>query len=147
MIRKHGDIEIDDSQERIDFAVVHSWLTNSYWSPGVSREVVERAARGSSLVIGAYDSGGQVGYTRIVSDRATFAWVCDVFVHEAHRGKGLARAMVRFAQEHPEHQGFRRWILATKDAQPVYRSVGFEPISRPDSWMIYIPDPDAQPNI
>src|SRR2546430_11131638 len=112
MITRLGEYEIDDALERVDLARVRSWLETTYWSPGVSREVVERAARGSSLVIGAYLQGRQVGYARIVSDRATFAWVCDVYVDEGHRGKVLARELARFAQQHPDHQGFRPWILA-----------------------------------
>jgi GNAT superfamily N-acetyltransferase len=139
--------QIDDNRERLDLALVHSWLTTSYWSPGVSREIVDRAAQGSSLVVGAYREGQQVGYLRVVSDRATFGWLCDVFVDEAHRGNGIARAMVRFALDHPEHQGFRRWILASRDAQNVYAPLGFDPIPNPDKWMIHIPDPSAQPNI
>jgi len=143
----HGQYEICDSFDRLDLNLVHSWLTNSYWSPGVSREVVERAAQGSSLVVGAYQDDRQMGYLRVVSDRATFAWLCDVYVDEPHRGKGIARAMVRFALDHPEHQGLRRWILATRDAQHVYARLGFDPIPSPDKWMIHIPNPSAQVNI
>jgi GNAT superfamily N-acetyltransferase len=138
---QHGSYEIDDALERIDLARVHGWLASTYWSPGVKREVVERAARGSSLVIGAYLNDEQVSYTRIVSDRATFAWVCDVYVDEAHRKQGLARAMLSFALKHPEHQGLRRWLLATRDAHPVYRAMGFEPLERPERWMAFKPDP------
>jgi GNAT superfamily N-acetyltransferase len=145
MIVRHGDYEIDDDLSRVDFVRVHAWLASSYWSPGVPREVVEKAARGSSLVVSAYLEGEQVGYLRVVSDRATFAWICDVVVDEAHRARGLGKAMVRYAQEHPEHQGLRRWLLATRDAHEVYRSVGFEPLPAPDKWMTYIPEPGAYP--
>jgi len=123
--------------EPVDFATVHSWLTTTYWSPGISRERVEKAARGSSLVIGAYDDDGlQVGYCRIVSDRTTFAWVCDVFVSPSSRGIGVAKAMVRYALEHPDHQGLRRWLLATKDAHEIYRTCGFEALPMPERWMV-----------
>ena len=140
MIQVHHGYEIDDAPERLDFARVHGWLTTSYWSPGISREKVERAARGSSLLVGAYKDDIQVGYLRVVSDKASFAWVCDVFVDDAHRKQGLAKAMVRFALAHPEHQGLRRWLLATRDAHGVYREVGFEPLVEPDRWMFYLPD-------
>lgn len=135
--------EIDENRDRLDFARVHGWLTTTYWSPGIAREKVERAARGSSLVVAAYKDGIQVGYLRIISDRATFAWVCDVFVDEAHRGHGLAKAMVRYALNHPEHQGLRRWVLATLDAHGVYKEVGFTPLPSPERWMIHAPQPDA----
>src|SRR5437867_4761470 len=104
MIQPHGQYDMDDDLRRIDFARVHNWLTGSYWSPGVSLQIVERAARNSSLVIGAYLDSLQVGYARVVSDRTTFAWICDVFADEAHRRHGIARAMLSFALAHPEHQ-------------------------------------------
>jgi GNAT superfamily N-acetyltransferase len=128
--------EIDDDRARLDFERVHGWLTTAYWSPGVSRERVEKAAQESSLVVGAYRDGVQVGYLRVVSDRTTFAWVCDVFVDEAHRGRGLARAMLRFALEHPEYQDLKRWLLATADAHGVYQAEGFEPLPVPERWMM-----------
>src|SRR5690242_15507402 len=105
-----GGFEVDDDRDRIDFDRVHAWLSSTYWSPGVPRERVEKAAAGSAMVVGAYAPEGQVGYMRVVSDKTTFAWVCDVFVDEGFRGKGVARAMVRFAQEHPEFTSLRRWI-------------------------------------
>jgi GNAT superfamily N-acetyltransferase len=135
------DYELDDDPARLDLATIHAWLAATYWLPGVARETVERAAQYSSLVVGAYHDGAQVGYLRVVSDRATFAWLCDVFVEEAHRGKGLARAMVRFALEHPEHQGLRRWLLATRDAHGVYSACGFQPLTEPERWMFLRPHP------
>ncbi len=121
--------------DEMDFETVHSWLTTTYWSPGVSRDKVERAARHSSLVLGAFEGPTQIGYLRIVSDCTTFAWVCDVFVHESYRGQGLAQALVRRALDDPEHQGLRRWILATKDAHRTYAAMGFEQLNHPDRWM------------
>ena len=76
------------------------------------------------------------------SDTTRFAWICDVFVEEAHRGKGLAKAMVRFALEHQEHREVTRWVLATADAHPIYREVGFVPLPAPERWMIYSPVKD-----
>jgi GNAT superfamily N-acetyltransferase len=134
-----GEYEIDDARERVELAAVHRWLSETYWSPGVAREVVERAAAHSSLVIGVYREGEQVGYCRVVSDRATFAWVADVFVDRAHRGRGLAKEMVKFALAHPEHQGLRRWMLATRDAHAVYAEVGFGPLDKPESMMVHRP--------
>ena len=139
MIRVHGEYEIDDSRERLDFQTVHRWLTGTYWSPGISREMVERGARHSALVVGVYREGEQVGYVRIVSDTTRFAYVCDVFVDEAHRGKGIASAMVRFALDYPDFETVSRWLLATRDAHAVYRSVGFTELAEPTRWMQFYP--------
>jgi GNAT superfamily N-acetyltransferase len=132
----HGEIELDTALERVDFDTVHGWLSTSYWSPGVSREIVERAAANCSMVVGAYDGERQVGYLRVVSDKTTFAWIADVWVAESHRGRGIAKALVRFALDHPEHQGMRRWVLATRDAHGVYAECGFKPLPEPSRWMI-----------
>lgn len=139
MIVRHGDVEIDDSLLRIDLQLVRTWLADSYWSPGISQQVVDRAARNSAMVIGAYLAGRQVGFTRVVSDKTTFAYLCDVIVDSDHRGNGIGRAMVRFALDHPDFQVLRKWILATRDAHGVYQSVGFEPLDHPERWMIHRP--------
>jgi GNAT superfamily N-acetyltransferase len=136
-----GDLDIREGFNAIDFDQVHDWLRETYWSPGVSREKVERAARNSSLVISAYLDGSQIGYMRVVSDKATFAWLCDVYVSESARGKGVARSMVTYALNHPEHRGLRRWLLATADAQGVYAGVGFKPLDNPERWMFLRPVP------
>jgi GNAT superfamily N-acetyltransferase len=140
VIQQHNGYEIDETRERLDFDRIHIWLRAAYWSPDVPRDKVERAAQHSSLVIGAYRASAQVGYMRVVSDRTTFAYLCDVYVDEAHRGQGIAKAMVRFALSHPEHQGLRRWLLATRDAQPVYAGVGFQALPLPERWMLHVPD-------
>lgn len=132
-------MEIRLGPENTDFHAVHPWLASSYWSPGTTREMVERAARHSSLVVNAWDEDQQVGYLRVVSDRATFAWVADVFVAEAARGRGIAQAMVSVALNHPEHQGLRRWLLATRDAHGLYERFGFGPLPFPERWMVRLP--------
>ena len=142
MIQHHHDYEIDENRARLDFTQVHAWLSETYWSPGVPRDRVERAAQFSSLVVAAYqrESGAQVGYLRVISDRTTFGYFCDVYVDAAHRGRGVARAMARFALAHPEHQGLRRWLLVTRDAQNVYAGVGFQTLPLPERWMTYLPE-------
>ena len=146
MITRHGEYELDDDVTRVDFARVHAWLDATYWAAGRSRERVEKAARYSSLVVGAYHGAEQVGFMRVVSDRVTFAWVADVYVDEKHRGKGVARAMVRFALEHPEHRDIRRWVLRTRDAHGVYAALGFGPYEEPESFMQLRPTrPDGSP--
>jgi GNAT superfamily N-acetyltransferase len=139
MRQRHHEYEIDEDVSRVDIPRIHSWLTTSYWSPGISIDTVIRGVRGSSLVVGAYRDHEQVGILRVISDKATFAWVADVFVAENHRQRGLAKAMLRFALEHPEHQGLRRWVLATKDAHDVYATVGFIPLPYPERFMLFKP--------
>src|SRR5437868_6765308 len=135
----YGEFAIDDDASLIDFARVHGWLTTSYWSPGVGRELVEKAFSRSDLVVGAYRDGEQVGVLRIISDGTTFGWVCDVWVDVPARKQGLAKAMVQFALEHPDFRGLRRWVLATMDAHPIYEACGFGPLEEPSRWMIYKP--------
>lgn len=136
MIRRFERFEVDDDRSRIDFERVHAWLTTAYWSPGVTREQVVKAAQFSATVIGAYADGSQVGYCRVVSDQTTFAWLCDVFVDESFRGRGVARAMVHLALDQPYSGELRRWLLATKDAHGVYAALGFEPLQNADRWMV-----------
>ena len=135
MTKSLGDYEIDTDPTRLQFDRVHGWLTNSYWCPGIPLERVERAAKGTTMVVAVYKDEEQVAYMRVISDKTTFAWVCDVFVAEEHRKKGIAHAMVQFALDHPEFQGLRRWLLATKDAHDIYESCGFIPLPNPERWM------------
>jgi GNAT superfamily N-acetyltransferase len=117
--------EADDDVARIDVDVVHSFLRTSYWAAGIPREVVERAIAGS-LNLGVYaDDGAMVAFARMVTDRATFAWLADVFVVESHRGHGLGRFVVSTLLEHPDLKGIRQMLLATADAHELYRSYGF----------------------
>ena len=139
MILLHNEYEIDDDRTRLDFARVHGWLSNTYWHTDLTQETVEKTAKHSSLVVGCYFEGVQVGYLRVVSDTVRFAYLADVIVDEAYRGKGIGRAMVKFAVEHPDYKTVTRWMLATRDAHGVYAGVGFEPLTKPESWMIYAP--------
>jgi GNAT superfamily N-acetyltransferase len=125
----------------LDLDVIHGYLSQSYWSPGIPRQVVERAIA-NSLCFGAFRGAAQVGFARVVTDRATFAYLADVFVLEAHRGKGLAKAMVRAILAHAELQGLRRWLLATRDAHALYRQFGFKDLANAASVM-EIRDPDV----
>jgi nitroimidazol reductase NimA-like FMN-containing flavoprotein (pyridoxamine 5'-phosphate oxidase superfamily)/GNAT superfamily N-acetyltransferase len=131
----HASFTLSDDRTRIDFARVTEWLKDAYWCPGIPRELVERAARFSTLVVGAYAGAEQVGYLRAVSDGTRFAYLMDVFVAEPHRGRGLGRALVRFALTHPDHRDVLRWLLGTKDAHGVYAPEGFRPLSDPTRFM------------
>lgn len=122
-----SDVELSDDHDRLDLERVHSWLTTSYWSPGVSREKVAAAARGSQ-VVGAYDRSGQVAYARLVTDTTTYAWLCDVWVAQEARGRGVGRLVVERCLERCREWGVRRVMLATKDAHGLYASYGFTPL-------------------
>jgi GNAT superfamily N-acetyltransferase len=125
--------EIATERDRLDLAYVHAFLTTSYWSPGIARDRVERAIAGS-LCFGLYaPDGAQAGFARVVTDRATFAYLADVFVGEEHRGRGLGVWLVQTILGHPELQGLRRWILATADAHGLYERFGFTRID--DTYM------------
>jgi nitroimidazol reductase NimA-like FMN-containing flavoprotein (pyridoxamine 5'-phosphate oxidase superfamily)/GNAT superfamily N-acetyltransferase len=133
---RHADYQLSDDATRIDLARVADWLREAHWCAGIPRAAVEQSARCSSLLVGAYATGGQqVGYLRVVSDRTRFANLMDVFVAPEHRGRGLARAMVRFALGHPAHQGIPRWLLGTRDAHGVYAHEGFGPLTEPERLM------------
>jgi len=113
--------------ERVQLEVVYPWLRDAYWSPGIRRDVVERAFA-HSIVAGAYAevAGTQIAVARVVSDGATFAWLCDVFVDPAWRRHGIAKALVRALLEDPRFATVRRWSLGTRDAHAIYRELGFE---------------------
>ena len=127
-------IELGDDKARLDVARVHAWLASSYWSPGISRELVERGIAGAHC-LGAYTDGGQVGFARAISDRAAFAWLADVWVDESVRGQGLGRRMVRWFLDHPDYRGVRRFGLVTADAHGVYAALGFHPLLKPQNYM------------
>ncbi|MEO8061305.1 MAG: GNAT family N-acetyltransferase [Pseudomonadota bacterium] len=118
--------EISTDRARLDLLAIHAYLVRSYWSPGIPLEIVERAVL-NSLCFGVYEtaSGAQVGFTRVVTDYATFAYLCDVYVLEEHRGRGLSKLMMREAMTHPALADARRVMLATRDAHGLYRHSGF----------------------
>jgi GNAT superfamily N-acetyltransferase len=122
-----GDYSISNDRSRLDVDRIHRFLsTEAYWSPGVAREVVERSIAGS-LAFGVYAADGQqVGFARVVTDYATFAWLADVYIEDAHRGHGLGKRLVAEVLEHPDLQGIRRWMLGTADAHELYRRFGFD---------------------
>lgn len=132
---QHRDYLISDEPGRLDPAAIHAYLTGSYWAEGISLEVVTRALQ-SSLSLGIYTpDGAQVGLVRVISDYATFAYVCDVYVLEAHRGHGLAKAAMKATLAHPKLQDLRRINLVTRDAHGLYAQFGFTAVARPESYM------------
>lgn len=127
-------INIEQPSES-DIDVIHSVLRETYWSPGIPRDVVARACANSMCAIARDNAGKLIGFARLVTDKATFAWLCDVIVLPGKQGKGVGRALVRTFQAHPELQGLRRWLLGTKDAHGVYTTLGFSPLDAPERFM------------
>lgn len=129
-----GADEIDTSRERLDVFVIHAFLAASYWSPGIPRATVVRALEGS-LNFGLYREGRQIGFARVITDGATFAYLADVFVLPDYRGGGLATWLVSTALTHPALADLRRMLLATRDAHAIYARCGFVPLDRPERFM------------
>ena len=129
-------IEISTDRSRLDIAYIHRYLSEEcYWSIGRSRAVVEKSIA-NSLCFGVYDGDRQMGFARVVTDYATFAWLCDVFIDADYRGQGLGKQLVERVVAHPELQGMRNFILATRNAHELYRQYGgFEALAAPDRWM------------
>ena len=128
------DFTISTDDERLDRAAIRDFLGGSYWAKGIPRDIVDRSINGS-LNFGLYEGADQVGFARIITDRATFAYVCDVYVLESHRGRGLARWLMEVVRGHPDLQGLRRWVLLTRDAHPLYRQVGFRDVEDASRYM------------
>jgi GNAT superfamily N-acetyltransferase len=119
----------------LDLDVIHRVLRETYWSPGIPRDVVARACAHSMCAIARDDQHKLIGFARLVTDKATFAWLCDVIVLPGKQGRGLGRALVQTFLDHPELQGLRRWLLGTKDAHGVYAPLGFAPLDAPERLM------------
>src|SRR5262245_37620653 len=119
-----GEYTISTDRQRLDLDVIHGFLTRSYWAEGRSRERVARAIE-HSLPFGLYHRGAQVGFARVVTDSVVIAFLADVFVLEAHRGRGLGRWLVEVVTGLPELRSVRRWLLGTRDAHELYRKFGF----------------------
>lgn len=134
---EHGDYTVSNDPSRVDIDAVHQFLTTyGYWSEGRSREVVATSIANSGLVCAGYTSDGSLaGFARMVTDLATFAWLCDVFVLEPHRGTGLGVAIVETIVTHPAVAHLKRQLLATRDAHTLYERLGFEPLADPAKWM------------
>jgi len=135
-----SEYQISTDASRFDLALIHEFLRSSYWAQGIPRNVVERAIE-NSLCFGAFIQKRHVGFARVITDRATFAYLADVFVVPEHRSRGVAKLLLRTILAHPDLQGLRRMLLATKDAHALYAQFGFEPLSEPEVYMtIHRPD-------
>lgn len=130
-----GEYAISTNPARLDIALIHQYLSASaYWAMGRPLDVVRRSIQ-NSLPFGVYKGGAQIGFARVVTDYATFAWLADVFVLPEHRGQGIGKWLIATVVEHPRLPGLRRWVLATKDAHGLYAQQGFTPLSAPERFM------------
>ena len=137
---KQDELTVTDRREDLDIEAIHLFLRESYWSKAVPRAILEKAID-NSVCFGVYHDSKQVGFARVVTDCATFAYLADVFVMPAYRGRGLGKWLISCILSHPQLQGLRRWLLATRDAHGLYRQNGFVSLSKPE-WFMEINDPD-----
>ena len=133
---------ISTDKSRLDVAMIHRYLSEeSYWAQDIPRDLVERAIE-NSICFGAYDADRQIGFARVVTDRAAFAYIGDVFVLDSHRGRGVSKQLMQAIRDHPDLQRLRRWHLLTRDAHALYRQFGFQELAKPEWHMeIGIPNP------
>ncbi len=131
---------ISTDKEKFDIDLIHSFLTRSYWAEGISKDVIKKSIEGS-LCFGVFEHEKQVGFARMITDMATFAYLADVFIIEEYQGRGLSKLLMEVIMSHPDLQGLRRFMLATRDAHGLYKQFGFTPLTNVDRWMqIHNPD-------
>jgi len=132
---RQGEYEIDTDKRQLDIAGIHRYLSKeSYWAQNRSLEQTLTAIE-NSFCLGVFKGREQVGFARVITDKATFAYVGDVFILGPHRGKGLSKWLMRTIVEQPDMQGLRRWLLATRDAHGLYEQFGFSTLVHPERWM------------
>jgi GNAT superfamily N-acetyltransferase len=140
--RQHQGFVVSTDRTRLDLGVIHGFLAQfSYWARQIPLETFARSAE-NSLCFGVYDSAGaQIGFARVISDFATFAYIADVFVLDSHRGHGLGKLLMECIKQHPQLQGLRRWVLTTRDAHTLYAQFGFTPLKWPERYMeVFLPN-------
>lgn len=131
---KRSNFVISDDPARLDIEAICGFLSRAYWANIRPRDVIEKSIR-YSLNFGLYDGERQIGFARVVTDRAVFAYLCDVFIHEDYRGQALGKWMMECVLAHPDLQGLKRWCLLTQDAHGLYRRFGFTELHDLDRWM------------
>jgi len=131
---KKDKFTISDDVSRLNIDAICDFLSRAYWADKRPRRLIERSIK-HSLNFGVYDGERQIGFARVVTDHATFAYLCDVFIHEEYRGHSLGKWMMECVMAHPDLQGLRRWSLATRDAHGLYQQFGFTELSDPSLWM------------
>ena len=134
MDHTNGQYTITTDQEKLDLNAIHAFLSRSFWAEGISRDTVATSIA-NSLCFGMFDGNEQVGFARVVTDRATYAYLCDVYVLETHRGRGLGKWLIETVMAHPDLQGLRRFQLVTRDAHGLYSRHGFAAPAHPERVM------------
>ena len=129
-----GEFSVSTNQARFDIDAVHGYLSRSFWAEGIPKEMVAKSIA-NSLAFGLFDGRAQIGLARVITDRATFAYLCDVYVLEQYRGRGLGKWLIETVMSHPDLQGLRRFQLVTRDAHSLYSRHGFETPANPDRYM------------
>jgi GNAT superfamily N-acetyltransferase len=138
LLETHRDrFTISTDPSRLDVDVITEMLARAYWAQGRTREMIARYLQ-HSLAFGLYDGSRQIGLARVISDYTTFAWLCDVFIHEDYRGHGMGKWLMETVHSHPDLQGLKRWMLATNDAHGLYSQFGWVPLEPPGRWMMKI---------
>jgi GNAT superfamily N-acetyltransferase len=138
LLETHRDqFTISTDPARLDVDAITDMLSRAYWAQGRTREMIARYLK-HSLAFGLYDGSRQIGLVRVISDYTTFAWLCDVFIHEDYRGQGLGKWLMETVHSHPDLQGLKRWMLATNDAHGLYSQFGWVPLEPPGRWMMRI---------
>jgi len=131
---KQNEFVVSTDPAKLDVMAIHAFLTRAYWSEQIPRDVIERAVQ-HSLCFGLLEGPAQIGLARVVTDYATFAYLCDVYVLESHRGRGLGKWLIKCVMAHPQLQGLRRFNLVTRDAHGLYAPHGFKPLAKPENHM------------
>jgi len=131
---RRGEFTISTDPAKLDAGAIHAFLKDSYWAEGIPLHTVERSIR-NSLCFGIYEREAQIGFARVISDFATYAYLADVYVLEKYRGRGLAKWMMECIQQYPELQGLRRWGLITRDTHGLYEQCGFTRLAKPEGYM------------
>jgi GNAT superfamily N-acetyltransferase len=132
---RRDNFTISTDKSRLQLDVIHGFLTNSYWAKHIPMKIVRKAVR-NALCFGVYDGERQIGLARVITDRATFAYLADVFILEPYRGKGLSKWLMQCVMAHPDLQGLRNWLLFTRDAHGLYSQYGFETVTSPERIMV-----------
>jgi GNAT superfamily N-acetyltransferase len=132
--RTHEGFVISTDPARLDVGAVHGYLSRSYWATGIAKEVVGKSVE-ESLCFGLYEASRQIGLARVITDKATFAYLCDVYILEDYRGRGLGKWLLSVVRSHPDLQRLRRFVLLTRDAHALYEQFGFSRLEQPDWYM------------
>lgn len=131
---REGQYLVSTDSALLDIDRIHAFLTASYWAEGVPPDIVARSIE-HSMPFGLYDGRAQIGFARVITDFATYAYLADVYVEAEYQGQGLGKLLMQAVMDHPDLQGMRRWLLGTRDAHGLYRQFGFTELRRPERWM------------